>query len=410
MQNERSENNIERIYETDAYQTSFTAKVLNLHRDASGKFLVQLDRTAFFPEGGGQLGDQGKLEDYAVEDVQKIDGVIFHILAPVPVHLEETVKAVFAEGKEVHGEVDFALRFLRMQNHLAEHLFCGIANKRFGYDNVGFHLTDVVTFDLNGPLSAEDIASIETACNEAVWKNAKVNVLFPTPEEIQTKEFRSKLELEEGVRLVEIEGYDCCACCAPTLHTLGEIGVIKVLDFMPHRGGTRITLIAGSTAWKDYANVDNQMREMMKLFSSSRELTAEYAAEFVRKTNLMHEENTTLKKEVANLFTEKVKRLTESGKDRILFVMKDADEAQIRGIINATVKDYDGIVIGLRGNDKEGYRYVCGRREANEEYSLKTLAAELKDNFGGRGGGSEVMIQGSLEAKEETIRKYFDEN
>ena len=410
MKNERSESNIERIYETDAYQTSFTATVVNLSRDSSGKFLVQLDRTAFFPEGGGQAGDRGKLEEYAVEDVRKIDGAVVHILAPVPVHLEETVKEVFVKGREVHGEVDFALRFLRMQNHLAEHLFCGIANKRFGYDNVGFHLTDVVTFDLNGPLSAEEIAGIETACNEAVWKNPKVNVLFPTPEELESMEFRSKLELEEGVRLVEIEGYDCCACCAPTLHTLGEIGVIKVLDFMPHRGGTRITLIAGETAWKDYVRADSQLKEMMKLFSSSREVTAEYAEEFVRKTNLMHEENTALKKEVAALFTEKVKRLAESGKDRVLFVMKDADEAQIRSIINATVKDYDGIVIGLRGNDKEGYRYVCGRRQASEEYSLKTLAAELKEHFGGRGGGSEVMIQGLVEAKEATIRKYFDEN
>lgn len=412
MKNERSENGIERIYETDAYQTSFDAVVVRLEREASGKFLVELDRTAFFPEGGGQGGDRGTIEGFAVEDTQKKDGAIMHILSPVPVHLEESVKEKLAPGKSVHAKVDFALRFVRMQNHLAEHLFCGIANTRFGYDNVGFHLTDVVTFDLSGPLSATDIADIETACNEAVWQNVPVSVLLPTPEELAGLNFRSKLELEEGVRLVKIEGYDLCACCAPALRSTGEIGVVKVLDFMPHRGGTRITLVAGKTAWEDYMCLDTQMRELMKLFSSGREQTAQFASDYTVKTNLMHEEILKLKREITASKVVEVKSLMKEKKDskEICFFMKDADEVMVRNVINECVKEYDGVICGFRGNDKDGYRYVCGRNTADELSSLKDLAARMKEAFGGRGGGSEVMIQGSAETSEHTIRKFFDED
>ncbi len=417
MKNERSENNIERIYETDAYRTSFRATVTDLRRDKSGKFLVQLDRTAFFPEGGGQGGDRGSIEGFAVEDTQKTEEGILHILAPVAVHLEEKVKEVLAPGREVGAEVDFALRFRRMQNHIAEHLFCGIANAKYGYDNVGFHLTDVVTFDLSGPLDAEQIAEIETACNEAVWKNAPISVLFPTSEELKDLEFRSKLELSEGVRLVKIEGYDLCACCAPALHSTGEIGVIKVIDFMPHRGGTRITLLAGRSAWEDYLLIDSQMRDLMKLFSAGREHTALFASEYANKTNLMHEEILNLKKQITSAGVSEVKSIIrEKSREpagempKVCFFMKDADEVMVRNVINECVKEYEGVICGFRGNDREGYRYVCGRKTADEAYSLKDLANKMKENLGGRGGGSEVMIQGSVDAKEDKIRRFFDED
>ena len=417
MKNERIENNIERIYETDAYQTSFTATVVSLSRDVSGKFLAELNRTAFFPEGGGQAGDRGRIEDFAVEDVQKIDGKVVHIL-DVPVHLEEAVKERLAPGREVPGEVDFALRFHRMQNHLAEHLFCGIAHSRFGYDNVGFHLSDVVTFDLDGALTKEEILSIEKKCNEVVWENVPVKVHFPSAEEVEKMEFRSKLELSEGVRLVEIEGYDMCACCAPALHTTSEIGVIKVVDFMPHRGGTRLTLIAGRDAYEDYVRLDEEQRKLMKLFSAKREEVAKFAEDYAAKTNAMHTEILELKKEITGLYVEKIKRIIEDktagllpGNDpAICFFMKDADEVMVRNVINECLKTYNGILCGFRGNDKEGYRYVCGRKEADEKESLCDYAKAIKDALGGRGGGSEVMIQGSVEATEKKIREFFDEN
>ena len=450
MKNERTGITTELLYETDAYIKSFQATVLSAEKKEDGKLYLELDRTAFFPEGGGQSGDRGLMEGFQVEDTQKIDGRVYHIIDlnkagddkeaaerieknSESIRDEKDWESVFKEGNTVSGEVDFALRFRRMQNHIAEHLFCGIANKRFGYDNVGFHLSDVVTFDLDGPLTDVEIRSIEDECNKAVWENAPVTVIFPTPEEAETMPFRSKLELSEGIRLVKIEGYDLCACCAPALHSTGEIGIVKVLDSMPHRGGTRITLIAGEDAWADYRCLDGQMRELMKLFSAKRELVSEMAEEYAKKTNEMHLENTELRKEITRLYAEnllgRIDALKRSGElpGRICFFMKDADEVQVRNVINICVKEYDGIIAGFRGNDAEGYRYVRGRREdpaagsklksgkeagpaedaSTAPVSLRTFAKEMKEAFGGSGGGSEIMIQGSAPAKESVIREFF---
>lgn len=413
MKNERTGCNTVLLYEEDAYIKTFQGKILSV-LEKEGKLYLELSETVFFPEGGGQNGDRGRIEGYEVIDTKKIDGRVYHILE-MPSQ-EETEKAaeILKPGRTVSGEVDFALRFRRMQNHIAEHLFCGIANKRFGYDNVGFHLSDVVTFDLDGPLTEEEVSSIEDACNKAIWENVPVTVSFPSPEEAETLPFRSKLELSEGIRLVGIEGYDLCACCAPALHSTGEIGIVKVLDRMPHRGGTRITLIAGEDAWKDYRNIDFQMGELMKLFSAKREKVFEAASEFAAKTQEMHLENTELKKQITGLYAENLLKEIHSGANvptKICFFMKDADEAQVRNVINRCVKEYDGILAGFRGNDTEGYRYVCGRREGLEKepeaLSLRMLAARMKEAFGGSGGGSEIMIQGSAPAREAVIREFF---
>ena len=406
MKNERTGCNTTLLYEEDAYIKNFRANVLALEEGTDGILKLELSETVFFPEGGGQCGDQGVISGVRVIDVKREEGRVWHILKG------DCVKR-FTVGESVEGEVDFALRFKRMQNHIAEHLFCGIANKRFGYDNVGFHLSDVVTFDLDGPLSDKEIASIEDECNRAVWENVPVTVSFPTPQEAESMAFRSKLELSEGLRLVGIEGYDLCACCAPALHSTGEIGCIKVLDSMPHRGGTRITLIAGEDAWRDYQNLDFQMRALMKLFSAKRELVAEMAEDYAKKTQEMHLENTELKKEITELYAANLlAEIHNSGtaSDKILcFFMKNADEVQVRNVINKCVKEYDGILAGFRGNDADGYRYVCGRAEQNisQKISLRALAKEMKEALGGSGGGSEIMIQGSAPAKEPEIRAFF---
>ena len=408
MKNERTACTTELIYERDAYVTSFRSTVLSCEKAGAGLVALELKESCFFPEGGGQSADEGTIDGFPVTDVQRRDGCVLHY-----VKCDDTVS--FAPGQEVSGEVDYSLRFLRMQNHIAEHLFCGIANKRFGYDNVGFHLSDVVTFDLDGPLCAEEIASIEEKCNEVIWENVPVLVHFPTPKEAAALPFRSKLELEDGVRLVEIKGYDLCACCAPALHSTGEIGIIKVLDFMPHRGGTRITLIAGKDAYRDYCLLDTQTRDLMRLYSAKRELLADAAEEFHKKSFAMHEQITELKKEITDLYIREVKELirkkTAEETDGecvkcIGAILPAADEVQSRNVINECVKEYNGILAIFRGSDKDGYRYVCGRREEGE-FSLRELAAKMKEAFGGSGGGSEIMIQGSAPADVKTIEAFF---
>ena len=420
MKNERQEGRTELICETDAYVKSTESIILSTGENEDGHATAELDRTVFFPEGGGQKADEGQLGGFTVLDVRRTEGRILHVLDCTP---EEFEKAGFKEGAAVKGEVDFALRFMRMQMHIAEHLFCGIAFRDFGYDNVGFHLSDVVTFDLGGPLSDEDIAKIEEECNRAVWANVPVRAHFPDPEEVKDMAFRSKLELTEGLRLVEIEGYDLCACCAPVLHTTGEIGAVKVTDSMPHRGGTRITLIAGEKAYKDYVMLHNEEKEMMKLFSSVRGESSEAAKIFANKTTALHEENKALKRQITALLSESLLKTVKAGENTdakgngavwvknglAIAFYPDVDEVQSREIINGCVKEYEGIIGIFRNGDDGGFRYVFGRSKADEGVSLKALAASMRENLGGRGGGSEVMIQGTVTAKEEEVRRFFEE-
>ena len=177
-----------------------------------------LDRTAFFPEGGGQPADTGFLNDVVVQDVREKNGIIYHIsMEPIAV------------GTKVKGKLDFEERFDRMQNHTGEHIVSGLVHQQFGYENVGFHLGTDVTMDFNGELTKEDLLIIEKKANEAVIKNIPVQAEFPNKDTLASMNYRSKIELNGDIRIVTIPGYDCCACATPHLLSTLVIGIIKLI-------------------------------------------------------------------------------------------------------------------------------------------------------------------------------------
>ncbi|MEE1074620.1 MAG: alanyl-tRNA editing protein [Acutalibacteraceae bacterium] len=231
----------EKLYDIDSHLKEFTATVIDSYQKADG-YVTVLDRTAFFPEGGGQASDIGYINDAEVYDVRIQDGIIYHY----------TTKP-FKKGETVLGKLDFERRFDFMQQHSAEHIVSGIAHKYYACENVGFHLgEDIVTLDFDKSLTREDILRIEALSNEAVFKNVGIKAYYPDSEAIKAIEYRSKKEIEGAVRIVEIEGVDSCACCAPHVNFSGEIGLIKLLGFERLRGGVRIELKAGRRALEDY--------------------------------------------------------------------------------------------------------------------------------------------------------------
>ena len=231
----------ERLYELDSYCRRFTAVVEACEPMGEG-YGVRLDRTAFFPEGGGQAADGGTLNGIAVIDVQIVDGDIWHYTA-----------APLTIGDTVEGLLDWGTRFSRMQHHTAEHIVCGIAHRWHGLENVGFHLgSEDVTLDLSGELTREQLDAIEEEANRVVFSNVAVTATIPAPEDLDSIPFRSKEGLSGPVRLITVEGVDCCACCAPHVGRTGEIGLIKLLDFIRYKGGVRIHLLAGAAALADY--------------------------------------------------------------------------------------------------------------------------------------------------------------
>ena len=225
------------LFYQDAYCTDFDSEVISCAKGKHGYEIV-LNDTAFYPEGGGQPGDQGTLNEAAVKDTHRKNGVILHI-TDIPLE----------PGTAVHGTIDWNRRFDLMQQHSGEHIFSGIVHQLFGYENIGFHLgEDTITLDFSGPLTWEDLKTVETKANEIVYRNERIEISYPSPKQLAQMEFRSKKELEGLVRIVTVPDADVCACCGTHVRYTGEIGLIKVLSTANRKDGTRCEIVCGSRA------------------------------------------------------------------------------------------------------------------------------------------------------------------
>ena len=250
----------EKLYYQDSHLFTFEAAVLDCRKEKKG-YSVVLDRTAFFPEGGGQLADTGVLGGVRVLDVHERGGEICHCTdAPLEI------------GAHVEGIVDAGQRLRRMQNHSGEHILSGLVHNAYGFNNVGFHMgAECMIIDFSGELTWEQLTELETRANEVVRQNIPLHIWFPDANELQSLEYRSKLELTENVRIVEIPGVDRCACCAPHVERTGEVGIVKILDSQRHRGGVRVSVVCGLDALEDYRARQESVTEISRALSAKRD-------------------------------------------------------------------------------------------------------------------------------------------
>ena len=244
----------EKLYYLDSHKKEFDAAVAACEAKEKG-YAVVLNRTAFFPEGGGQYADTGMLGDAYVSDVQEKEDVIYHM-----------TNRPFSVGETVHGNIDWDKRFESMQQHTGEHIISGLVHERFGYNNVGFHLgADYCTMDFDGPITKQALKEIELEANKIVYQNLDVEVLYPSKEELGDMEYRSKIEIKGQVRIVRIPGVDTCACCAPHVKKTGEIGNIKLVNMVNYKGGERIYMLCGFRALFDHREKEESVRAISAL-------------------------------------------------------------------------------------------------------------------------------------------------
>lgn len=381
-----------RLYDQDAYATEFEAEVLaceEVEKKEKKVYQVWLDQTLFFPEEGGQSPDMGTIDGIKVLDVQIKDEVITHTLA-----------APLAVGTMVKGVVDWKHRFYNMQQHSGEHIFSGIVHNRFGYDNVGFHLSDsIVTMDFNGVITAEDIEKIETEVNQAIIENIPVEVSYPTKEELKVLEYRSKIEIEGQVRIVTIPGYDVCACCAPHVRRTGEIGMLKVMNVQSYKGGVRISILCGFRALEAFRQKADIITELMAQFSTNQEALVENVTKLKNANQTMKNQLASAKQE---LMEYKVAAIPEDSENAILFE-SDLDTPVVRNVVNGLVEQFTGICAVFVGNDESGYQFIVGSKNKD----CRAIAAALREKLSARGGGSDKMIQGSVAASQLQIEELL---
>ena len=377
----------EKLYYQDPYLTAFTARVLTCEPSKTG-YLVTLDRTAFYPEGGGQPADHGTLGGVAVTDVHEKDGVIFHTCgAPVEI------------GTEVEGAIDWPRRFDHMQQHSGEHILSGLLCALYDCNNVGFHLgADTVTIDYDRELTWEQVLEAEKQANETIWKNTPAEITFPTPEALASLDYRSKKELTGKVRIVAFPGADCCACCGTHVARAGEVGLIKVLSCQKFREGVRLEILCGQRAYRYLSQVYEQDHAVAQLLSvkprdtlaAVERQSAERAAAKQRMTEVED-----------RLFSLRAQAL--AGRGDVLLVEPPMRPDGARKLADAVARSAGGLAAVFAG---EGTSHVYALVHAGGD-DISPLVKRLNSALSGRGGGRNGFAQGSVQADAAAIQDFF---
>ena len=393
----------EKLFYQDSYVSEFEANVLSCNPLGSdgkteAKYEAVLDRTAFFPEGGGQCADTGVLHienrKIKVFDVQERNGEIIHFID------EEILP-----GQTVIGEVEFQERFSKMQQHTGEHIISGIVHRRFGYENVGFHLgKEEVTMDYDGPLTGEELRSIEYEANQVVAENREIKAYFPSTEELEKIPYRSKKELQGKIRIVEIQDCDICACCAPHVQTTGNVGLIKITNAIRYKGGMRLWIACGMRALEDYNQKESSVVQISNMLSAKQQEVTDAVKRLTEEIQQLKEKAAKMQERLVMGYLESEKAvLKENPNANLLLFEKELDAMAMRNFVNAGMELTKGVCGAFVGDEKQGFRYVLG-----SSGDIREIGKKLNAAFQGKGGGKPPMIQGSLVGEEEKIREFLE--
>lgn len=378
----------EKLFYEDCHLLTFSAGVTGC--EAAGEnWHITLDKTAFYPEGGGQAGDIGKLGDVRVLDTKELGEAIVHICSgPLDV------------GAQVQGCVDKGHRFDLMQQHTGEHIVSGLLHSRFGYQNTGFHVgKDVMEVDFDGPLTPEDVAWVEEEANKAIWKNMPVKCWYPAPEELPNVVYRTKRALPWPVRIVQVGDVDSCACCGIHVAQTGEVGVIKILSCVKFHSGVRLEMVCGSRAWRYLTAVFDQNKQVSQLFSAKLLETAEAAQKAANSLAAEKQRSAALEKQVLGYIAE-----SYVNRPNPLHFAEGMSGAALRELADQMSHRCAGFAAVFSGSDEAGYSYCL----ASKDQDLRPLGKEMTAALCGRGGGKPEFQQGSLKATRQQIESYFE--
>ena len=385
-----------KLYEKQSYLSECEAVVTDCFTK-DGFVYVRLDRTIFFPEEGGQYADLGELVYGDNTSVRLLGGevtdksgkdIIYRVESEVPVG-------------EVKCILNWDLRYERMQNHSGEHVLTGTIHNKFGYDNVGFHLSDdgPVTLDMNGVLTWEEVMEMERKANEVIYNNLPITDSYPTGAELANLSYRSKIEIEGQVRLITIgdkdNPIDVCACCAPHVKTTGEIGIIKVISMVNWKGGVRISMLAGRRA----------LRYINDRFDIIRSVTERLTTSFDNVPDIIDgykKEIGESKALINKTYVSLAEKICSASGSPFVFFDSDCPMSAMKNILSTLINMTDGYAGVFVGEDGS-YRYMIGSKDKDS----RIVASLLKEKLGAKGGGKPDSIQGQVAACKEDIEKVL---
>jgi alanyl-tRNA synthetase len=302
-------------------------------------------------------------------------------------------------GETVQGKIDYAHRFDLMQQHTGEHIVSGIINSRYGYHNVGFHMGwESITIDFDGVIPPEELPELERLANEAVYRNIPLNIWTPSPEELPDVFYRTKRALPWPVRIVQVPGYDSCACCGLHVARTGEIGLIKLFSCVKFRNGSRIEMLCGKRAFDFLSRNYEQNRMVSGAFSAKLLETGEAAKK-------MNELLDAQKRRIAELETQSYRSLAAkcAGKGDILVIREGLDSVGVRKLADLIADSCGGTAAVFSGSDGEAMSYCLIRKGGD----LRSFNKEMTSALDGRGGGKPECQMGTVRCTKELILQHF---
>ena len=378
----------EKLYHISGRIKDFDCLVLRCDL-SDGKYLIETDKTAFFPESAGQCGDTGTIGDAVITDTVYDGDRIVHISgSPLEV------------GKRYSARLDYAPRYRRMQNHTGEHIVSSVMHRRFGFSNVGFHIGErEMTFDFDGVITPEQMKEVEDEANEISAKNVAVKAYYPSESALAALDYRSKGELDGRVRIVEIEGIDLCACCAPHVERTGEVGMIKILGFIHYKGGIRIRMKCGFDALDDFRDRISREERISRLLCVPQEETADAVASLSSALAQAKREFSEAKKRLAEAIAAGI----DSPDKNVCIAVDGFATDDLRYLCNLCAEKCR--VFAALSETDGGFSVVCVSRKV----PLRQYAKIICEKGKGKCGGSDLMLTGRLAAGKETLIGIFEE-
>lgn len=376
---------MEKLFYIDSYIKNFTAEIEEV-KEVDDKFHVLLNKTAFFPGGGGQYCDLGTIDNINVLDVYEENDKIYHVLEKKPNRIHK-----------VKCEIDWDRREYGMQHHFGQHIISACFNNEYKAKTVGFHLgKDFSTVDIEGFFKEEDILKIEKMCNEIIRENITVEFLNITKKEAKKLKIKEDLsKLGDNIRVVKIDDIDMNLCCGVHMKNTLDLRVIKIKKFEKYKKATRIEFLCGTKAIEEMLKRENYLNKICKLLSSNEEDAYKSIENLNNKLNEVNKENRRLEEIISNY---EVKEMIESAEkinnmNVIVKVYENKTINYMNKIANKIIEKENNIgLFALKNDDRLNLLFACSKNL--EKMDMNILLKDSIKLIDGKGGGSKVLAQG----------------
>ncbi|NEU04094.1 alanyl-tRNA editing protein [Clostridium senegalense] len=376
---------MEKIYYEDQYVRSFIAEVVEI-KQIDERFHVVLDKTAFFPGGGGQFCDNGTIEKINVIDVYEKDGTVYHVLE----------KNLIKKHK-VKCDIDWERRQDGMHQHLAQHVLSGCFFTLFNANTVSFHLgSEFSTVDIKGILEEEKIREAEKLANDVIGKDLIVESFVPLKKELKKIKLRRDLpKTDEEIRVLKVGDLDINACCGVHPSNTMEIRMIKIIKYEKNKGNTRIEFLAGKRAVDDSLKKDRFSYDICRYLSSSEEEAINSIKNLNEEIKGLVNENKKIRDIIAGYeIKEMIGEAIKIGDISVVKKVYESENAKyVNKIASKLVEDENVVaLLAVKNGERANLIFACSKNL--KDINMNELLKDSITLIDGKGGGSQFLAQG----------------